>query len=136
MKKLIDVACSHCGHVEVDVWVEHTDDVVRCRMCGGAARRAWGFVKAPGVTPQGTCPEVNTDRVYEPRVDTKAIAAEKKLEVEQKWARYADETIAEQHISREINHKAGMSDEAGNLLPPPSPAPITFAKPSPAECAV
>lgn len=129
MNRLIDMACSHCGHVEIDVWVSRLDAVLNCHICGGEAKRAWAFVKAPGMTPQGTRPEVNTDVVRPRLVDTKAIAAETKLEVEQKWLRYSDERVAEQHISREINEAAGISDAAGNEKSLPTPPPITFPKP-------
>lgn len=90
----------------------------------------WAFVCAPGITPNGTRPERNTDPKPQPtRVDTAAIAAEAKAEVEAKWLRYANEAVAEQHVSREINEKAGIADAVGNLLPMPTPPPITFPKP-------
>jgi hypothetical protein len=136
--KLIDVACPKCGQVTVDVFVQTLEPALfpYCQ-CGAQVERAWAFVKAPGITPQGTRPERNTDKPVGPqRVDTKAIAEETKFEVEQKWLRYSDEKVAEQHVSREINHKAGIADEAGNEIPVPKPAPITFPKPSLAECAV
>lgn len=87
-------------------------------------------MSAPSITPQGTRPERNTDRHRLNRVNTKAIAAETKLEIEQKWLRFSDETIAEEHVKREINEKAGIADAAGNELPVPKPAPITFANPA------
>lgn len=127
MKKLIDVVCPECGP-QIDVWSD--DGSMPLCECGLPTERLWFGVKAPGITPQGTRPERNTDKPSRPRrVDTRAIAVETKQEIEQKWLRYSDEKVAEQVISREINHKAGMADEAGNLLPPPKPAPITFAKP-------
>lgn len=99
-------------------------------MCGGGTERCWAFVAAPGITPQGTRRERNTDPPPKPtRIDTKAVAAETKAEVEAKWLRYANETVAEQHVSREINEKAGIADAGGNLLPMPTPPPITFPKP-------
>lgn len=134
--KLIDVACPACGHVLLDVWVRTLDPHAWpvCSECGTQTERV--LLTAPGITPQGTRPERNTDRRQGPaRVDTQRVAADVKLEVEQKWLRYSDPAIAEQHVSREINEAAGISDAAGNEKPIPTPAPITFAKPTPAECA-
>jgi hypothetical protein len=127
MKKLIDVACAGCGHVTVDVWVEGAV-ALNCHLCGGQVERAWAFVRAPGITPQGTRPErVVSAAPAMPRVDSKAIARETQREIEAKWAHYGDEKIAEQSVGREINHKAGMADPMGNPLPVPTPAPITMA---------
>jgi hypothetical protein len=95
--------------------------------------RAW--LSAPSITSQGTRAERNFERPREPKVDSAHIARETAFEVEQKWLRYSDEQIAEQHISREINEAAGIADAAGNEKPIPKPDPITFAKPSLAECA-
>jgi hypothetical protein len=113
--KLIDVACLN-GHVTVDVFVEG-GECPACE-CGAATERTWAFVKAPGR---------NTDRPAGPaKVDTKAIAAETKFEIEQKWQRYSDPQVAEQHVSREINEAAGIADAQGNKKPITMPAPITF----------
>lgn len=124
MKKLIDTACPDCGHIELDVYTT-LPVALQCHLCGGTVERAWAFVRAPGVTPQGTRAEINTDRPRPTKVDTKAIAAETKAEVEQKWLRYSDEKVAEQHVSREINEKAGIADAQGNEKPLPKYAPIT-----------
>jgi hypothetical protein len=133
MKKLIDMACPGCGHVKRDVFT--TLDAATWPMCdcGVQMERAW--LSAPSITPQGTRPERNTDRPRTATVDTKRIAAEVKQEVEQKWLRYSDEKLAEQHVSREINEAAGIADAQGNEKPIPKPDPIVFAKPTPAECA-
>lgn len=122
MKKIIDVVCP-TGHIARDVYTE-LNALPVCR-CGEATTRLWAYVKAPGITPQGTRPEVNTDRPTLRKVDTKAIAAETKLEVEQKWLRYGDEKVAEEHVRREINHAAGISDVAGNETKIVMPDPIT-----------
>ena len=134
MKKLIDVVCP-LGHIAEDVWAEDLKSLPLCvsKACGLPTKRAW--LSAPSVTPNGTRPERNTDRPRPKRVDTTAIAVETKLEVEQKWLRYSDEKLAEQAVSREINHKAGMADEMGNPTPLPKPEPITFAKPAEAMAA-
>lgn len=130
MRKLIDVVCP-TGHVARDVWFDTV--CPPCCRCGQPTQRAW--LSAPSITPNGTRPERNTERpAAPPRVDTKKIAEDVKFEVEQKWLRYSDEKIAEQHISREINEAAGIADAQGNEKPVPTPAPITFAKPTPAEC--
>lgn len=136
--KLIDTVCRGCRHITRDVWVENLQSIaLHCHLCGATVERAWAFVKAPGITPQGTRAEINTDPLPKPKhVDTKAIAVETMQEVQQKWLRYSDETIAEQHVSREINEKAGLADAQGNLKPTPTPPPITFEKPSISECAV
>lgn len=125
--KLIDVVCSQ-GHVAVDVFVKVLTELPVCKKCGAETERAW--LSAPSITPQGTRAEINTDRFKPKKIDTKAIAAEVTQEVEQKWLRYSDEKIAEQHVSREINEKAGIADAMGNPTPLPTPAPITFAKPA------
>lgn len=122
MKRLIDMACSQ-GHVKNDVWVDHLDATLNCHICGGESKRTWAFVKAPGMTPRGTRPEINTDVSRPKRVDTKAIAADTKFEIEQKWLRYSDEKISEQHIQREISEAAGLDK------PMPTPPPLTFPKP-------
>lgn len=132
--KLIDVACPECGHVTTDVFVKSlaAHDYPVCE-CGAQTARV--FLTAPSITPQGTRPERNTSRPKAaPPVDTKRIAEEVKQEVEQKWLRYSDEKLAEQHISREFNEAAGIADALGNEKPIPTPAPITFAKPTLAEC--
>ena len=128
MNRLIDMACPGCGQVTVDVWVASLEPArfPQCHKCGVQVERAWAFVRAPGVTPQGTRPECGFDQVVERPVDKKAIAVDTIQEVEQKWLRYSDETLAEQHVSREINEAAGMADAMGNLLPAPTPPPITF----------
>ncbi len=132
MLKLIDVACPGCGRVTVDMFVKSLEPALLplCRQCGVQVERAWAFVKAPGITPQGTRAEINTDKPRIQRVDSTAIAAETALEVEQKWLRYSDEKIAEQHVSREINEAAGIADSQGNEIPIPKPAPLVFEKPS------
>lgn len=80
--------------------------------------------------------EHNTSQPLSPTaINKKAIAEQTMQEIEQKWLRYSDPAIAEQHVSREINEAAGIADAAGNEKPIPTPAPIMFAKPSPAECA-
>ena len=117
--------CPACGHITVDVWAV-LPVALNCHVCGAAVERAWAFVSAPGITPQGTRPERNTNpKRGLNRVNTKAIAAETTFEIQEKWKRYGDEKLAEQHVSREINHKAGMADEVGNPIPLPKPAPIT-----------
>jgi hypothetical protein len=138
MKRLIDTACPDCGHVQRDVWVDNLQAIaLNCHKCGGAVERAWAFVKAPGITPQGTRVEINTDPPSRPaKVDTQAIALETKREIEDKWLRYSDEKVAEANVSREINHKAGICDVAGNETPLPKQDPIVFEKPSLAECAI
>lgn len=123
MKKLIDTVCQF-GHIERDVYTE-LPVRLNCEECGEPVERLWAFVKAPGVTPQGTRPEVNTDRPRLNKVDTKAIAIETKAEIEAKWLRYSDPKVAEQHVSRETNEKAGIADAAGNEKPLPKYAPIT-----------
>lgn len=123
MRKLIDTVCM-LGHIERDVYTE-LPVRLNCLACGEPVERLWAFVKAPGITPQGTRAEINTDRVVKNKVDVKAIAAETKAEVEAKWLRYSDERVAEQHVSREINEKAGIADAAGNEIPLPKYAPIT-----------
>jgi hypothetical protein len=131
--KLIDVVCPS-GHIALDVCVADLTVRPSCGFCGMSTERAW--LSAPGITPQGTRPERNTDRPKGPApVNTTRIAEEVKFEVEQKWLRYSDPKVAEQHVSREINEAAGIADAMGNEKPIPKPDPITFAKPSPAECA-
>ena len=128
MKVFIDTVCPACADQQLDVFVERGGDKPLCS-CGARVERLW--LSAPGITPQGTRPERRVaEAPREKRVDVKAIAAETKAEVEQKWLRYSDEQVAEQHVSREINHAAGMADELGNLTPLPTPEPITFAKPA------
>lgn len=130
MKTLIDLVCPTCGRTALDVWVLHvgTENMPACA-CGTPMVRNWAFVKSPGVTPQGTRPERNTDQAKPEKVNTAAIARETQVEIEQKWLRYGNEQLAEQHVSREINHAAGMADEAGNVKPIVKPAPIEFANP-------
>lgn len=126
--KLIDTACPKCGQVVTDVFVMRLEPALLplCE-CGAQVERAW--LSAPSVTPQGTRPERNTDKAPKPsKVDVKAIARDTTFEVEQKWTRYSDPKLAEQHISREINHKAGIADETGNKLPDPKPAPFQVLK--------
>lgn len=135
MKKLIDTVCPQ-GHIARDVWATLPVDL-NCWECGRSVERLWAFVKAPGITPQGTRAEVNTDPPSQPRkVDTQAIALESKREVEDKWLRYSDEKVAEANVSREINHRAGICDVAGNETPLPKQDPIVFQKPALSECAV
>jgi hypothetical protein len=123
------MACPN-GHVSRDVWVSKLGETRDCPACFSQMARTWAYVKAPGITPQGTRPEINFGPAPQaPRIDTKAIAANTAQEIEQKWLRYGDEKIAEQHVSREINEAAGIADAVGNLLPAPTPPPITFAKP-------
>lgn len=132
--KLIDTACPKCGHVTVDVFVRTLEPALlpQCH-CGVQVERK--FLSAPSITPNGTRPERNLGRSQgPPPVDKKRIAEEVTFEVEQKWLRYSDPTVAEQHVSREINEAAGICDAAGNEKPIPTPDPITFAKPTPAEC--
>ena len=128
MKSLIDMVCPN-GHVHIDVLVDSLSSTGRtkCGTCNESLTRTWAFVKAPGITPQGTRPEVNTDRYYEAKVDTKAIAADTTFEIEQKWLRYSDETIAEEHVRREINEAAGIDN------PPPTPDPLVFTNPAAAR---
>ena len=137
MRRLIDTSCPGCGHIAIDVWVENLSAInLACHKCGTAVERAWAGVKAPGITLQGTRPEINTDGPSRPKpVDVKAIAAKKTHEVQDKWLRYSDEKIAEQHVSREINERAGIADAQGNEKPVPKYEPITFEKPSAAEFA-
>lgn len=135
MMKLIDVVCQN-GHLHQDVFVESLDVwlLPNCDRCGEPTVRAW--LSAPGITPQGTRPERNTSRPSAPpKIDEKKIAADVMFEVEQKWLRYSDPVLAEQHVSREINEAAGIADALGNEKPIPKPAPIEFTKPTPAECA-
>lgn len=134
--KLIDVGCPRCGHIVLDLCVKSLEPALlpQCDKCGVQVERAW--LSAPSIMPGGTRAERNTDRPYSPPpVDTKHIAADVKFEVEQKWLRYSDPTVAEQHVSREINEAAGCADAAGNEIPIPTPEPITFAKPTPAASA-
>jgi hypothetical protein len=137
MRTLVDVACE-AGHFRSDVWIDTAEPLPPCvclvtrgKRCGLPTIRA----SAPNITPQGTRAERNFERPREPKVDSAHIARETAFEVEQKWLRYSDEQIAEQHISREINEAAGIADAAGNEKPIPKPDPIMFAKPSLAECA-
>lgn len=140
--KLIDVVCPK-GHIAFDVWVKTLEPqdcpacnalVTRTQRCGAQTKRI--FLSAPSITPNGTQPERNTGRPKGPApVDTQKVAAEVKFEVEQKWQRYSDPTIAEHHVGREINEAAGIADHRGNEKPIPKPDPITFRKPTPAECA-
>lgn len=132
--KLIDLVCLS-GHIHRDVFVKtlETWTLPKCH-CGAPSIRAW--LSAPSITPQGTRAERNTSKTAGPsKVDEKKIAADTMFEVEQKWLRYGDDKIAEQHVSREINEAAGIADAAGNEKPIPTPDPITFAKPTLAECA-
>ena len=134
--KLIDVVCPS-GHIQFDVFVKTLDKsayplcaclVTRTKRCGQQTERAW--LSAPSITPQGTRPERNTDRPPSPaKVNTQAIALETTREIEAKWTRYRDPKLAEQHVSREINHKAGIADEVGNTIPIPKPAPFQVTKP-------
>ncbi len=126
MNKLVDAVCSGCGRRELDVWLIG-GQLPTCQ-CGSATERLWAFAKAPGITPQGTRPHRGFDAPTQHVVDTKAIAAETKREVEDKWLRFSDERVAEEHVKREINHQAGWWDAAGNETPIPTPAPITFPK--------
>lgn len=129
MNKLIDTACPGCGHVAVDVWVTSLESArfPQCYECGVQVERAW--ISAPSVTPQGTRPERNmATPARSAAVNTKAIAEETTFEVEQKWLRYSDPKIAEQHVSREINEKAGIADAQGNEKPIPKPAPIVLQR--------
>ena len=128
----IDLVCP-LGHVHVDVLVDSPANRPRCHQCELPTQRAW--LSAPSITPQGTRAERNTDRKVEPKVDAKRIAADTAFEIEQKWLRYSDPTVAEQHVSREINEAAGIADDRGNEKPIPKPDPIVFSKPTPAECA-
>lgn len=129
------MACPN-GHVAIDVWVDG-DNYPQCKSCMTYTQRCWAYVKAPGITPQGTRAEINTDpRRMPKKVDTQAIALETKREVEDKWLRYSNEKVAEENVSREINHKAGICDVAGNETPLPKQDPIVFNKPTLAECAV
>lgn len=105
-----------------------------CLQCGRPTQRSWSFVKAPGITPQGTQPEFNRERPRLNKVDVKAIAAETKLEIESKYLRYSNEAVAEEHVRREVNHAAGICDAAGNETPLPKAPPISFDK-SPAAAA-
>jgi hypothetical protein len=142
MMKLIDLICE-AGHIHEDVFVENLDGaslpvcqclVTRTQRCGKPTQRAW--LSSPSITPQGTKLERNRSVASgPPPVDEKKIAAEVMFEVEQKWQRYSDPKVAEQHVSREINEAAGIADASGNEKPIPKPDPITFAKPSLAECA-
>jgi hypothetical protein len=135
LKKLIDTVCPQ-GHIKRDVFTV-LPVAMQCHVCGETVERLWAFAKAPGITPQGTQPEINTDGPARPKkVDTQAIALETMREVKDKWLRYSDDKIAEQHVSREINEKAGLADAAGNEKPLPKQDPITFAKPALSECAV
>lgn len=127
---LIDLMCAD-GHLRKDAFVDNPASRPECRVCG---RPTWR-VDAPSITPNGTRRERNTDRKVEPRVDAKRIAADTIFEIEQKWLRYSDSTIAEQHVSREINEAAGIADDRGNEIPIPKPDPIMFNKPTLAECA-
>jgi len=121
MNKLIDVVCPQ-GHITVDAW--WVDGQMPACVCGQPTVRAW--LVAPGITPQGTRPErAVAESRRPPGVNTKAIAEATQFEIEQKWQRYSDPHIAEQHISREINEAAGVADAAGNPLPVPTPPPIT-----------
>jgi hypothetical protein len=139
---LIDLICE-AGHIHEDVFVENLDGVsfptcqclvARNKRCGKPTQRAW--LSAPSITPRGTRAERNTGASSgPPPVDEKKIAADVMFEVEQKWQRYSDPAIAEQHVSREINEAAGIADAAGNEKPVPKPDPIMFAKPTLAECA-
>lgn len=123
MNKLIDVTCPN-GHERLDVWAE-LGQLPTCP-CGEPTLRLWRT--APGITPQGTRPERGRNVSRPNRVDATAIAAETTREVEAKWLRYSDEKIAEQAVSREINHKAGIADEMGNPKALPTPAPIVMER--------
>lgn len=138
MLKLIDVVCPS-GHIAIDVFVRGlaAENCPDCKKCGAKTERLWAYAKAPGITPQGTRTEINTDGPGRPKtVDIAAIAAEKSREVADKWLRYSDDKVAEQHVSREINERAGITDAQGNEKPVPTYAPLTFDKPSAAEFAV
>lgn len=130
---LIDLVCSS-GHVHVDVLVDSPASRLICHLCGSETQRAW--LSAPAITPGGTRAERNTDRQSDPPpIDKKKIALDTTFEVEQKWNRYSDPKVAEQHVSREINEAAGIADYRGNEIPIPKAPPILFEKPSLAECA-
>ena len=130
MNRLIDTLCPSCGHVEIDTFVTSLEParLPSCHTCGVQVQRAW--LSAPCITPQGTRPERRGAPRPPERVNTKAIVEDTKFEIEQKWQRYSDPQIAEQHVSREINEAAGIADAAGNEKPVPTPAPLTFAKPT------
>lgn len=137
--KLIDLTCPK-GHIHTDVFVDSLDALPTCVclvmrgvVCGLQTERAW--LTAPGITPRGTRPERRVEPAGPPPVNKKKIAEETTFEIEQKWARYSNPQVAEQHVSREINEAAGIADAAGNEKPIPKPDPIMFAKPTAAECA-
>lgn len=134
MMKIIDLTCAR-GHVMRDIFVRSLRpvDYPECSWCGEPTTRAW--LSAPSITPNGTRAERNTDKVTgPPKVDEKKIAADTMFEIEQKWNRFDDPAVAEQHVSREINEAAGIADERGNEKPIPRPDPIMFPKPTPVEC--
>ena len=135
---LIDLVCPS-GHFTYDAVVDCVCSRPLCAhplgtsQCGLVTKRAW--LSAPSITPGGTRAERNTDRKVAPPVNKKKIAEDTTFEIEQKWARYSDPVVAEQHVSREINEAAGIADAAGNEKPIPKPDPIMFNKPTLAECA-
>ena len=116
MKVFVDVVCPTCAHRQVDVFVERGGQLPLCS-CGSRVERLW--LSAPGITPQGTRPERNTDVARPNRVDSKAIALETTREIEAKMLRYSDPVVAEANIAAEVN--AHIND------PVPTPAPITAA---------
>ncbi len=141
MRMLIDVVCT-AGHITRDEWVDTaTGSLPSCAngkpggkaICGLPTQRAW--LSAPSITPNGTRPERVVASAGPLPVDKKRIAEETTFEIEQKWNRFSDPQVAEQHVSREINEAAGIADAAGNEIPIPKPAPIMFEKPKPSECA-
>lgn len=128
MKVFLDVTCPACEWLDIDVFVER-DALPPCGACGTPTVRLW--LTGPGITPQGTRPErrvVTPTRGPSAKARATAIAAETTREIEQKWARYSDPRVAEQMVSREINHAAGLADERGNVLPQAKPAPLTLAR--------
>ena len=102
MRALVDVRCEN-GHFVRDVWAEVGQGAgkplaLMCD-CGGLVFRA----DAPAITPNGIPADREIDIPRETTVDTAAIARETAAEIEAKYARFADETVAEENVSREVN---------------------------------
>lgn len=116
---LIDTVCGTCARRELDVFVERGGDMPLCS-CGVKVSRLWR--SAPSITPQGTKRERGQKAAELNRVDTNAIALETTREIEAKMLWYSDPVVAEENISREVN--------AHIYEPVPTPAPITFERPT------
>ncbi len=96
-RTLIDVRCG-CG-VQRDIWTELPYVVLRCTTCGMRRLRA----DAPAITPNGIPADREIDIPRIEKVDTKAIATATAKEIEEKFARFSDPVIAEEHVKAEVD---------------------------------